>query len=164
MFELSRHSLPGEARRIRSGILGLCCAPVVGAYFYNQGYRIPFLVCPLRHWTGIPCPTCGMTRSFMAIARGNLSQALAEHLFGPILFMFFLSAAVHLLVELLTGRRIKAFYEKVLRRRKLQRRCLLLALSYYGLRLYYLSSTGELSFAVGHSPLGQLLSSSTVAF
>jgi hypothetical protein len=164
MFELSRHSLSGQARQVRYVILGLCCAPVVGAYFYNQGYRVQFLVCPVRHWTGIPCPTCGMTRAFMAIVRGDLSQALTEHLLGPFLFLVFVITAAHVALELLTGHRVKAFYEKVLRRRELQLLCLLLAWSYYALRLYYLSNTGELSLAFRHSPLGNLLSSASVAF
>lgn len=164
MFELSRHPLSARARGVRSVILGVCCAPAIGAYFYNQGYRISFFVCPLRHWTGIPCPTCGMTRSFMAIVRGDLSQALTEHLFGPVLFTVFAIAAAHVAIELLTGHRIKAFYGKVLRQRQLHLLCLLLALSYHALRLYYLSSTGELSFAFRHSPLGQLLSSRVVVF
>lgn len=159
MFQLSRHPLSGRAQLVRSVILGLCCAPVVGSYFYNQGYRVPFLVCPLRYWTGIPCPTCGMTRSFMAIARGDVSLAFTEHLFGPILFVLFLIAAVHLALELFSGRRIKTVYEKLLRQHKIPLKCLLLALSYYALRLYYLSSTGELALAFMHSPLGQLFSS-----
>lgn len=163
MFELSIHPLSGNARRIRLGFLGMSCSPVVGAYFYNQGYRLPFWVCPVRHWTGIPCPSCGMTRSFVAIARGDWSQALAQHLFGPLLFIVLLMTTIHLTLELLTGRRVLTFYDKVLRRKKLQWLFLIMLLIYHALRLYYLSKTGELSLAVEKSPLGQWLASSAGA-
>lgn len=33
-------------------------------------------VCLFRRWTGIPCPTCGATRSILAILDGRLAAAL----------------------------------------------------------------------------------------
>lgn len=144
MFELSRHSLSRCARRVRWGILGLCWAPLVGSFFYNQGYKVPFLGCPFRHLTGIPCPTCGMTRSFMAIARGNLSEAVSQHLFGPIVFAGLLIAVAHIGVELLTGRQVSVFYSRFFQQRKLQLFFLVMFFSYYGLRLFSLSKSGEL--------------------
>ncbi|MEJ1937304.1 DUF2752 domain-containing protein, partial [Nostoc sp. NIES-2111] len=106
MFKLSPYPLSCHGKLVRWGILGFSYAPLIGTYFYNQNYRIGFLVCPIRHLTGIPCPTCGMTRSFMAIGRGNWSQALGEHLFGPILLASFVVAIVHITLELLTKHRI----------------------------------------------------------
>lgn len=135
--------------------------PLIGTYFYNQGYKVPFLVCPLRHWTGIPCPTCGMTRSFIAIARGDLTEAVTQHLFGPILFAGFLLAAVHIVLELLTRHRITLFYCRLLKLRKLQVLGLLLVLSYHALRLYDSSQTGDLYVNFINSPLSQLLGSNT---
>ncbi|MBD2678536.1 MULTISPECIES: hypothetical protein [Nostoc] len=44
------------------------------------------------------------------INQGNLGQAVAENLFGPLLFASFGIVAVHITVELLTKRRIMAFY------------------------------------------------------
>lgn len=41
--------------------------------------------CPLRQLTGIPCPTCYLTRSVLATLRGDLPQALEWHAFGPVL-------------------------------------------------------------------------------
>ena len=32
--------------------------------------------CPLRQLTGIPCPTCYLTRSVLATLHGDLAQAL----------------------------------------------------------------------------------------
>lgn len=35
--------------------------------------------CPIRHFSGIPCPTCGMTRSFLALFQGHLEESLYYH-------------------------------------------------------------------------------------
>ncbi|MDZ8239071.1 MAG: DUF2752 domain-containing protein [Nostoc sp. ChiQUE01a] len=156
MFELSRYPLSYHGKLFRWGLLGFSCTPLLATYFYHQGYRVGFLVCPIRHLTGIPCPTCGMTRSFIAIAQGNLAQALAENLFGPLLFASFGIVAVHITLELLTKRRIIAFYCHLLKERKLQIIGLFIVLTYYMLRLYKLSQTGEMYFSFINSPLGKL--------
>ena len=46
---------------------------------------VPLLLpgCPLRTLTGIPCPTCFLTRSALATLHGDLGEALELHLFGP---------------------------------------------------------------------------------
>ena len=163
MFKLSSTQLSNNAKRIRLGLLGFCCSPIIGSYFYRQGHRLPFLVCPLRYWTGIPCPTCGMTRSFMAISQGDWSQALAQHFFGPLLFASFIIAVIHIILELSTKHSITAFYTQLLRQKKLQKLSLIMLISYYALRLYYLLQSGELSFAFEESPLGEWFFSRTNA-
>lgn len=35
--------------------------------------------CPLREWTGWPCPTCGGTRAIAALARGDLVRAVRSN-------------------------------------------------------------------------------------
>ncbi|MEB3200741.1 MAG: DUF2752 domain-containing protein [Synechococcaceae cyanobacterium] len=44
---------------------------------------LPGLSCPLRAATGIPCPTCYLTRATAAALNGRLSESLALHAFGP---------------------------------------------------------------------------------
>jgi hypothetical protein len=46
---------------------------------------LEFAVCPFRFVTGIPCPGCGMTHSFLSIIQGNIQDAA---FFNP--FSFFL--------------------------------------------------------------------------
>jgi Protein of unknown function (DUF2752) len=157
VFELSRYPLSYQGKLVRWGLLGFSCTPLLGTYFYHQGYRVGFFVCPIRYLTGIPCPTCGMTRSFMAIAQGNLFQALAENLFGPLLFVSFVIVAVHITLELIIKRQITAFYCHPLKQRKLQILGLFAVLTYYLLRLYNLSQTGEMYFYFINSPLGKLI-------
>ena len=45
---------------------------------------LPGLGCPLRALTGVPCPTCFLTRATAAALTGDLSGSVQWHLFGPI--------------------------------------------------------------------------------
>lgn len=45
----------------------------------------PYSVCPFAVATGLPCPGCGLTRSFVALAQGQLSVAWHVHPLGPVL-------------------------------------------------------------------------------
>ncbi|NJL23650.1 MAG: DUF2752 domain-containing protein [Leptolyngbyaceae cyanobacterium SM1_3_5] len=141
MFEL-RSPLQASARHRRWGFIGLSAAPFVGAVLYRYGYHLP-LRCPVLALTGIPCPTCGMTRSFVAIVNGNLSESIRYHAFGWVLFASFLLVIFHLLMELRCDRAISTFYTRLLSDRRFQISALLVYFSYYGLRLYWLHSAGE---------------------
>jgi hypothetical protein len=44
-------------------------------------------LCPLKAWSGMECPGCGLTRSFVALAHGELGQSLAQHRLGWALFL-----------------------------------------------------------------------------
>ena len=47
--------------------------------------QLPGFSCPLRAITGIPCPTCFLTRATSAALTGDLDNALHWHLFGPVM-------------------------------------------------------------------------------
>lgn len=59
------------------------------------------VICLFRRITGHPCPGCGLTRSFVAMADFRFAEAFAHHLFGPLLFAGLLVA---LLGRILTAR------------------------------------------------------------
>jgi hypothetical protein len=42
------------------------------------------VVCPFRRLTGLPCPTCGLTRSWVALLHGRLGESVSLHPFGPL--------------------------------------------------------------------------------
>ena len=48
-----------------------------------QGVHLPGITCPFRSVTGVPCPTCHLTRSAIASLQGDLGLALHHHIFGP---------------------------------------------------------------------------------
>lgn len=51
----------------------------------GQIFKMPS-PCLFYHMTGLPCPACGLTRSYVCIAHGQLSQAFVWHPLGPVLF------------------------------------------------------------------------------
>ncbi len=143
--------------RIRQLKLILFGTPLLGAYFFGHTQTASPFFCPLRVLTGIPCPGCGLTRSFIAITQGDLIGALNYHLFGPFLFLGLSITCGHLGLELVRGKKVKSIYAKFLVNSKLQLICLGILLIYHGLRLYALTVSGELLISFQNSPLGNLM-------
>lgn len=154
LFSLSAASMSGRERRSRLICLAGVTAPLAGALLYNHGFQIPWLVCPLRSLTGIPCPTCGITRSLMAMADGNWAGAIGYHALGLPLFLGLLLAALHLLLELGLQRRVNAFYGRWLRSRRGQIGFGVVLLLYYAVRLRGWAASGELLTAMRASAVG----------
>ncbi len=50
------------------------------------GYEVPVL-CGFRRLTGIGCPGCGLTRSFVFLGHGQVLEAFRMNLLGPPLFL-----------------------------------------------------------------------------
>ena len=52
--------------------------------FFKQKFpSLPGYSCPIRHATGVPCPSCFLTRSICASLGGDFFNAFKIHLFGP---------------------------------------------------------------------------------
>ena len=73
---------------------GICLAVVVCAFLMTAtttqaslfGWDVPVL-CTLRRLTGWSCPGCGMTRSFVLLAHGQLADAFRTNVLGPPMFL-----------------------------------------------------------------------------
>jgi hypothetical protein len=89
----------------------LLAAPLLSPHAVDSG---PVL-CPFRRLTGLPCPGCGMTRSFVALGHGDVGSAFAFNRLGPLLMTVFVIAVVWKVVSLLSPR-VEA-PEVVIRRR-----------------------------------------------
>ena len=57
------------------------------------------VLCPTRLVSGVDCPGCGLSRSFVAMAELHLTLAFAMHPVGPALFLWVWAIALHGLVE-----------------------------------------------------------------
>ncbi|HUT59720.1 MAG TPA: DUF2752 domain-containing protein [Phycisphaerae bacterium] len=112
-------------------------------------------LCVLRHLTGLPCLTCGMTRSFCAISRCRFVEALEHHPLGPVVY------------AVLAVTMIRSAWIAAVGRRRLDRivRVLiwsipvlaLAALALWAVRLWILFAGGAGVEAWHASPLARLL-------
>ncbi|MGJ3244857.1 MAG: DUF2752 domain-containing protein [Elainellaceae cyanobacterium] len=128
--------LSANSRFLRGIVLGISATPIAGAVLYNHGWQLSEKPCLFQQIMGFPSPGCGMTRSFVAIARGDWSQAFLYHGFAPLLFGAFVIAAIHTSTELATGRSLAAGYVRWCMKPTILFASAALFLSYYGLRLY----------------------------
>jgi hypothetical protein len=59
------------------------------SYLYLKNYySLPGISCPFRQITGVPCPTCFLTRSTCLALQGELEDSFKMHLFGPFVALF----------------------------------------------------------------------------
>ncbi len=158
---------PMRSQRWGYGVgLGMAIAPVLGAVLYNQGWRMPGMHCLFQALLGFPGPGCGLTRSLMAIARGDLLQSMQYHLFGPLLFGL---CCVSIIVcgRALTSNRPVRLSERL--GRGMQRYSLGLGAigivfgGYYLLRLYAWSGADGLPGAIAQSSLWQVFATGAQA-
>jgi hypothetical protein len=60
--------------------------------------------CSVLSWTGVPCPMCGMTTAFSAMAHLRVRDALVAHPVGSLFACLFAVAGGVSLVELVSPR------------------------------------------------------------
>jgi hypothetical protein len=68
--------------------------------FSGSGGREYPVVCAHVSFYGMECPTCGLSRSFSEMSRGNFSSAAGFNRNGPLLFGFF---SIQLFLRALAG-------------------------------------------------------------
>ncbi len=152
--EANNYLSPQEKKRKIIQLI-LLLLPISVSYLSKFKLKIPLPGCPLLAYLGVPCPGWGLTRSFQAIAQGNLSEAINFHLFGPILFMIFLSLTVHLTQEIIKNKSISNFYIEIIKNSNYQIIFLFMLWGYHLTRLQNLWKTGELYTSFIHSSLIQ---------
>ncbi len=126
-------------------ILFLCLMPVGGAFLYNWGFQLTEGKCLFQRLFGFPSPSCGLTRSFMAIARNDWATALSFHAFGPFIFGAFVLTAAHMGVELMTGRSFTPWYRRIITVPIVPVSLGILFFAYYGVRLYVRYHVGDVT-------------------
>jgi len=79
-------------------MVALCLSLLVAALVLAQlssggpsltlaGVTLPS-ICAFRNATGLPCPGCGLTRSWVELARGDLAASLARNRLGWLLMLW----------------------------------------------------------------------------
>jgi hypothetical protein len=59
-------------------------------------------LCPFKMLTGLPCPSCGITKSIVSFYEGDVSKSFHYHILGPATVLFSISIIVMLLIEIIT--------------------------------------------------------------
>ncbi len=107
----------GAARRRRRIIGAVVMAPSLAmlivawqleprsAKGYGTAQQLNLPPCGLLVTSGYPCPSCGMTTSVSATARGKVAAALTAQPFGVMLFVAAVGLTVLGAAQAITGRR-----------------------------------------------------------
>jgi hypothetical protein len=57
-------------------------------------------ICLLKNITGIPCPSCGVTRSVISLLNGDLSSAVSVNPLGVLLFIMIVLTPLWIVYDL----------------------------------------------------------------
>ena len=86
-------------------VFGLVWLALVAAMrFVCQGPEMGIVLCPLKRMVGMPCPTCGTTRSALSFLSGD---PIAAILYNPLVFVAAAMLVMVLLVRLVFARRVR---------------------------------------------------------
>lgn len=106
-----------DRRTIYSIILIACFAGYIWLYFNISSNIIEkknVELCPIKHVTNIPCPSCGSTRSIISLTKGHFGDALLINPFGIVVATIMLIAPLWIIFDLATRRKsFFVFYQKI---------------------------------------------------
>jgi hypothetical protein len=108
-------------------ILGLLTLGSYGWIGYNllhtENQEASSTICLIKNVTGMPCPSCGITRSVLAILDGNFMQAILINPLGAIAAMLLITVPLWILIDLIRNKTsLLTFYtrsEELIRKQKL---------------------------------------------
>ena len=78
-------SRPGATPLFLAALFG--AASLVGLALPARFWSALPELCLFYRWSGRPCPTCGLTRSWAALLHADAAAAFRFHLLGPWLFL-----------------------------------------------------------------------------
>ena len=86
---VNHQQFPAEPPSRRLAVLGMAglSAVFLVSLLISLPEREYFTICGFKTLTGLPCPGCGLTHSFCALGKGDVSGAFGFNLLGPPLFV-----------------------------------------------------------------------------
>lgn len=86
-------------------ILSTACYAWIGFHFFSgEIHDTSATVCLFKNITGIPCPSCGITRSLLLLISGDLQGAALMNPLGLFAAAALLACPSWILIDLLTGK------------------------------------------------------------
>ena len=103
-FELVRASrrLPWPGWAV--GLVGVWLCLVITALLFAHHYDQSITLCLFKRLTGIPCPSCGLTRGGLHLLQGHLAQAW---LCNPLLFSLGVLCLIVILLRAIFARSLR---------------------------------------------------------
>jgi hypothetical protein len=84
--EESQAAAPVPSRKLALfALIGLTVVFIVSALLRPSTGEY-FTLCGFKNLTGLPCPGCGLTHSFCALAKGRILESVEFNLLGPLLY------------------------------------------------------------------------------
>lgn len=87
-------------------ILAAACAAgytwLLLTYFHTVSNESDFGVCLFKQVTGIPCPSCGTTRSVLSILKGDILEGILWNPFGIIIILILFIFPVWIILDVLS--------------------------------------------------------------
>ena len=105
--------LESEGRRRKGEQMGVVALLLAAAAVVDPDRPLPFDLCAFKFLTGLPCPTCGLTRALCHAVRFEWTQSLAYHPAGILLALALAGWTLWSAVEVYRGRQIA----EIIRRR-----------------------------------------------
>jgi len=95
--------------------VSIVCAAGYGWMFLNYfNHSAHWLGCLFYRITQIPCPSCGATRSAVALLQGNLREALLINPLGIVVFLIAVVFPVWILIDIITRKEsLFSFYNRI---------------------------------------------------
>jgi len=85
-------------------ILAAACAAgytwLLLTYYRNISNESDFGVCLFKQVTGIPCPSCGSTRSVLSLLRGDFAGALFWNPFGILIMLILIISPAWMIYDI----------------------------------------------------------------
>lgn len=142
--------LDRRAIRFRWGVCATAALILGASFAYAPWVSGGPVLCGSRLFFGIPCPACGLTRSFCAMTHGAFGEAFGFHLFGPLLFTLTALAIPVSILELRRGRRFE-WLARIAFSPRVAWVFASLFVSYHITRLVLEARSGELAISMSHS-------------
>jgi hypothetical protein len=97
-------TLTSDARGSKAREAGVVALLLAAAASLNPDRPLPFEVCGFQWLTGLPCPTCGLTRALCHALHGHWARSLSYHPAGLLVAAVLVGWVVWSAIEACEGR------------------------------------------------------------